>query len=513
MGTIKRISDLPSSDNNLTDDDILVFMDDPSGSKITKKVPLSELKTFLGSSSEGTGNVVSVNGKVGVVVLNKSDVGLNNVDNTSDINKPVSISQANADTIVQNSASNDATNKANAAQAFSIQRNHHTGTQLANTISDFNSAVLDLIPVGVKKLTNSYIICEPGDDLATKYAAAKLLTPNNSPLSSSNRATLIIMPGTYSLNTELNIDTEYVDILGLGSSINALSPRYYIPTLLTYCETKVKLITNTVNVTANNVKIKGISVGDLAFKIGNNLSLLYIENCIGGYGSFGSVDDNITAAGTFLYCTAGDSSFGTTASGRFVYCSAGNASFGCIGDASGYFMECSAGRYSYGYWGNASGDFVNCRSSRNSFGYYDASGKFVNCIGSNNCFGNDASGSFLRCQAAGYSFGGTNATGTFTDCTTYTGVWSFGGTNATGSFVNCYAGNYSFGSQGSSSGFFDNCTGGLESFGGYSTGISQGTYIKCRLTNGTFKALSGSGKTRLCIDGNYDVINSDAPIP
>lgn len=34
--------------------------------------------------------VQSVNGKVGVVVINKSDVGLSNVDNTSDANKPVS---------------------------------------------------------------------------------------------------------------------------------------------------------------------------------------------------------------------------------------------------------------------------------------------------------------------------------------------------------------------------------------------------------------------------------------
>lgn len=38
----------------------------------------------------GGGAVDSVNGKTGVVVLNKSDIGLGNVDNTSDANKPVS---------------------------------------------------------------------------------------------------------------------------------------------------------------------------------------------------------------------------------------------------------------------------------------------------------------------------------------------------------------------------------------------------------------------------------------
>ena len=37
-----------------------------------------------------SGSVTSVAGKTGVITLVKSDVGLNNVDNTSDINKPIS---------------------------------------------------------------------------------------------------------------------------------------------------------------------------------------------------------------------------------------------------------------------------------------------------------------------------------------------------------------------------------------------------------------------------------------
>jgi hypothetical protein len=42
------------------------------------------------SSGSGGGVVDSVNGKIGVVVLNKTDIGLSNVENTSDLNKPVS---------------------------------------------------------------------------------------------------------------------------------------------------------------------------------------------------------------------------------------------------------------------------------------------------------------------------------------------------------------------------------------------------------------------------------------
>jgi len=41
----------------------------------------------------GGGAVDSVNGYTGIVVLVKSDIGLSNVDNTADINKPVSIPQ------------------------------------------------------------------------------------------------------------------------------------------------------------------------------------------------------------------------------------------------------------------------------------------------------------------------------------------------------------------------------------------------------------------------------------
>ena len=48
------------------------------------------------------GEVVSVNGYNGVVVLTKSDIGLSNVDNTSDANKPVSIAQGLADTAILN---------------------------------------------------------------------------------------------------------------------------------------------------------------------------------------------------------------------------------------------------------------------------------------------------------------------------------------------------------------------------------------------------------------------------
>jgi hypothetical protein len=52
--------------------------------------------------------------------VTKAQVGLASVDNTSDINKPVSTAQAAADTAIGSAAASDATTKANAAQAAAI---------------------------------------------------------------------------------------------------------------------------------------------------------------------------------------------------------------------------------------------------------------------------------------------------------------------------------------------------------------------------------------------------------
>lgn len=50
-----------------------------------------ETNSWLNSTEQGI--VISVNGRTGEVILTKTDVGLSNVDNTSDANKPVSTAQ------------------------------------------------------------------------------------------------------------------------------------------------------------------------------------------------------------------------------------------------------------------------------------------------------------------------------------------------------------------------------------------------------------------------------------
>ena len=85
---IKRINEFPEGSGSLSSDDVFLFMDDPSGSGITKKISLSQISIAA--------PVQSVAGRTGIVTLTKSDVGLDNVDNTSDANKPVSTAQQTA---------------------------------------------------------------------------------------------------------------------------------------------------------------------------------------------------------------------------------------------------------------------------------------------------------------------------------------------------------------------------------------------------------------------------------
>lgn len=84
------------------------------------------------------GDVTSVAGRTGAVVLAKADVGLGNVDNTSDVNKPVSTAQAAADALNLKIASNlaDLANAATARTNLSV----YSQTELGNPETDLAAA-------------------------------------------------------------------------------------------------------------------------------------------------------------------------------------------------------------------------------------------------------------------------------------------------------------------------------------------------------------------------------------
>jgi hypothetical protein len=173
-----------------------------------------------------------------------------------------------------------------------------------------------LLATSLQQSGSGYVLVQQGDSLAAKYAEAKTKSP-----SATNRISVFIVPSTYSLSSELEIDAEYVDLVGLGAQFQ--SPAVIVSN-------------NTLNVTANDVRVSGISVGTQQFIIGNNKPLQVFENCVGGNGSFA----NVICSGSFSGCVGGNSSFGNSANGIFTYCNGGSSSFGNEGDLFGQLISC-----------------------------------------------------------------------------------------------------------------------------------------------------------------------------
>lgn len=270
------------------------------------------------------------------------------------------------------------------------------------------------------KLTDSAVT--NGQNLVAAYNYAKTLTPNGAALSATNRVSVIIQPGNYTLAAELTVDTQFVDLIGLGA---IKLRRGCVPAVIIGLAQGGSL-----SVSANDIRVKGISVGSLSFSIGSSLPLLVIEDCVGGNNSF----NNIIVSGTFINCTGGTGSFASfnfvsmTANGTFINCQGGDGSFGhnnSGGTASGLFVNCTVGTGSGFGGGTASGTFIDCEADDFSFGTFFfggtvASGTFINCIGSSPSFssnsGGDPSGKFFRCRLTSGTFKTVTGTGLMRSC-------------------------------------------------------------------------------------------------
>lgn len=97
----KKITELPAAAVSSIEPgvDVIPIVNDG----ITKKVTLAD--AVLATIEAEHFGVTSVNTRTGTVVLDKTDVGLDNVDNTSDANKPVSTAQQTALNLKANVAS------------------------------------------------------------------------------------------------------------------------------------------------------------------------------------------------------------------------------------------------------------------------------------------------------------------------------------------------------------------------------------------------------------------------
>jgi len=245
----------------------------------------------------------------------------------------------------------------------------------------------------------AYVIVDVTDDPATNgdrlmaaYATAKALTPHGQPLAADNRAVVFLPPGQYSLDSspwQLELDTDYVDIIGLSSNRND--------------QFIYGLGQGVIVQTANNVHIANLKVehalegwvksydsSDPAayFPEGDETETV-IRNCsfdVRDYGSAWVTRYATEYPGTYINVHSEGSLFGgtgSTASGTFEDCTGGAEAFG--GGTEGVSIS----------GGIASGTFKNCTGGQYAFGGGDgatASGTFINCTGDDYSFGSDAGG-------------------------------------------------------------------------------------------------------------------------
>lgn len=121
----------------------------PSGFETPTQLDARDTANRDRANHAGTQSVSTITGLAAVATSgDKADVGLGNVDNTSDLNKPISTAtqtaldlkyDANNPNAFETPAQLDARDSANRARA------NHTGTQLAATISDFDAAAISAL--------------------------------------------------------------------------------------------------------------------------------------------------------------------------------------------------------------------------------------------------------------------------------------------------------------------------------------------------------------------------------
>lgn len=108
---ITRLNQLPEGSGSLSNDDIFLFMDDPSGSGITKKISLSQISSTIGGGdlenyfnttlSAGSGLIFSFSSGTNTLTINSSGIVSNTVavSGSDPIRNIVSLSQAEYDSL------------------------------------------------------------------------------------------------------------------------------------------------------------------------------------------------------------------------------------------------------------------------------------------------------------------------------------------------------------------------------------------------------------------------------
>lgn len=194
----------------------------------------SDITDFILVAS-GASPVQTVAGRLGNVVLTKNDVGLNNVDNTSDINKPVSAATQNA------------------LNLKSDVGHVHT----SSNITDFSSTVSGLLPVKNILSGSGISVTSVGSDFTVAVTGQFGLTGEQV----DDRVSNLLVAGNYvNLNYNDSNDSLMISVTGVQPSGDyAAATHNHISAQITDFNTSVSGLLPVVNISAgSNIVISNV---------------------------------------------------------------------------------------------------------------------------------------------------------------------------------------------------------------------------------------------------------------
>ena len=407
--------------------------------------------------------------------------------------------------------------------------------------------------------TDSVVICNDGDNIQDKYDEAAALLPNGNVQSPLNRASLIMMGGTYGDLSVSSGDLEYfVDITGIGyvevGDMNFNGDLYCDIKNITLrdgfqCNQNTKnlqdITADVIQINSNSGAIDSITMKSSDFEVISNTGT--IRNVSSSHitinGNTGTVENVITTGQWYQ----------DTNNGEIKNCTA--APFMEYVENYGIIDNCHSigiiSRAFGGYIGSLnSGTIKNCTATGDlSFGQQDADGVTENCVGAFRAFAGASNsidfsaggieGTYKNCKGENESFFGRNTKtdaavemeATYENCTGGNNSFGFvesapvsgnvgpktvfAGTakNCTGKSLS-FASSYVVGAQAEikAGAVIENCTAKNNSFATHSnplitTCINYGNVIRSRCTGPSGFSATGTGKVRLCLDANFNEIN------
>lgn len=302
----------------------------------------------------------------------------------------------------------------------------------------------------------------------------------------------MIPPGDWTIYsaTPWVLDTPYINLISVTG------------------ENDVRMFGNAATITADNIRINGLSFSGGGLYVCGDYPGLVIEKC-GGYLKGNYDGPPVKFSGTVKNCDIG--------SGQFL-------SDNGFSELSGRFENVSgtSSLFNLSIYGETtlSGTFINCSSTQGGFmNAKHLTGKFINCTGEYNSFVGNLGGTFINCKANSGSFTNdfTNGTitGSFTNCIGGQSSFSltYSGRNNNGNYYYCQAGSGSFrASTFSGNAYYCICNGsgfGSGSITGNIVGcsseyafgtITSGSVINCTAKYGVFVAPTGGGRLINCVD-------------